>query len=36
MIILFSALVPVLFFTGLFVCCVYLVKYIIHRFLDHK
>lgn len=27
---------PVLFLTGLFVAVVYLVKYIVHRIIDHK
>lgn len=33
---LLSALSPILFLTGLFVGGVYLVKYIIHRIVDHK
>ncbi|MBB3122157.1 hypothetical protein FHS03_005254 [Massilia violacea] len=33
---LFGALFPTLLVTGLFVGIVYLAKYIIHRFLDHK
>ncbi|TDY33961.1 hypothetical protein C8C89_1762 [Janthinobacterium sp. 75] len=34
--ILLKNLWPVLFLAGLFVCAVYLAKYIIARFLEHK
>lgn len=33
---LLKALAPILFLTGLFVGGVLLVKYIIHRLVDHK
>lgn len=33
---LLGALLPTLLATGVFVGIVYLAKYIIHRFLDHK
>lgn len=33
---LLKSLGPILFLTGLFVGGVYLVKYIIHRIVDHK
>lgn len=34
--ILFKNLWPILFLAGLFICAVYLVKYVIARFLEHK
>ncbi|PMQ16339.1 hypothetical protein JaAD80_10795 [Janthinobacterium sp. AD80] len=33
---LLKSLGPILFLTGLFVAAVYLVKYVIHRIVDHK
>lgn len=33
---LIKANLPTLFLLGLFVCAVYLVKYIVARFLEHK
>jgi hypothetical protein len=33
---LLASLGPLLFLTGLFVGAVYLLKYIIHRLVDHK
>jgi hypothetical protein len=33
---LFESLGPILLLTGLFVAAVYLVKYVIHRMVDHK
>jgi hypothetical protein len=33
---LFLSVLPILLLTGLFVGAVYLVKYIIHRIVDHK
>ena len=36
MIALLKSLGPILFLTGLFVAAVYLIKYIIHRIVDHK
>jgi len=36
MIALLKSLGPILFLTGLFVAVVYLIKYIIHRIVDHK
>lgn len=33
---LLKSILPILFLTGLFVGGVYLVKYIIHRLVDHK
>jgi len=33
---LLKSIWPILFLAGLFVCGVYLVKYVIARFLEHK
>lgn len=33
---LLKSILPILFLTGLFVAGVYLVKYIIHRFMEQK
>ena len=33
---LIKANLPTLFLLGLFVCAVYLVKYIVSRFMEHK
>lgn len=33
---LLKSLGPILFLTGLFVAAVYLVKYVIHRIVEHK
>ena len=33
---LFKSLWSILFLTGLFVAAVYFVKYIVHRWVDHK
>lgn len=33
---LLAALGPLLFLTGLFVCAVYLIKYIVRRFVEMK
>jgi hypothetical protein len=33
---LLKSILPILFLTGLFIGGVYLVKYIIHRLVDHK
>lgn len=36
MIDLLKSLGPILFLTGLFVAAVYLIKYVVHRIVDHK
>jgi hypothetical protein len=33
---LMKSLWPILFLTGLFVAAIYLIKFLLHRFLDHK